>query len=376
MRKQKAAKDAAAPPTNHLDVEQIIKDIKKKQGFKGTQQNLYSYSRIGWGYYREQLQPFNLYSQSFTAATATDALSFIDATELMPSYEILRAEYVEARKELIVKLSVVLLGFQSLKDFIAKAYPKTSVDNMWTAAGLGYYEAAAGLSWDNAATLIRMGNLFMKDNTVRLTANNNMPESFPESFKIAGEEFTAQRQLFKDKEAYCSTKIFEKYEANEKIYNDLLSMTNSGKNIFKSNKIVLKNFIINNLYKSVRGNSPSNLNGFVKTGNSPAIPVEGALVYDKANPERNAVTDETGAYTLEIPMGNYDIVVEAEGFVPQQVQKKVTLGTKSRLSFSLALVPVAEPVQQPIAPTADSSKMLTDAMKGIENGVSGKIVNQ
>lgn len=93
MSKPKAARAAAANPTNLLDVEQLIEAIKKQKSYKGTQQNLYSYARTGWSFYEGQLEPFGLYSQAYTASTGKDAIQFITDTEAMPSYEALRGGY-------------------------------------------------------------------------------------------------------------------------------------------------------------------------------------------------------------------------------------------------------------------------------------------
>lgn len=364
----------AKNPTNLLDVvEELIEEVNRKSSWKGTQQNLYSYARMGWEFYAGQLVPFGLYRAAFTADTGTDALDFITATEAMASFEALKGDYVLARKDLIEVLSTVLHGWQMLKGYCKNAYPASTLNTMLTSAGSANYSPASDYSWDHAATLIRMAKKFMTDNLATLTADLNMPATFPASFTTWGDAFTAQREVFKAKEETARTGIELKFKANEQIYRDFVTMMDAGKVIFKKQRSIYRNFVIGNLYKEVRGNSPSGIVGEIMTGENPALPVANALIYDQANPERSATTDAEGKYDLKLPKGKYTLIIEAPGYVTQTIVKNITLGTTSSLKINLVPAPIllTEEAQSPIAPSKGETNMLKAAVKQMGNGVGG-----
>lgn len=363
MAKTKAALEAAASSEQASSLADIIKDADKKRPYPGTQQNLYSYSTKIWENYLNRLADFSAYRAAFTQQLGDDALSFIAATEAMPSYEALRAEHSMARNKLVADNDAVLGACRQLFDFIAKAFVVADQPGLLMAAGKGYYKGAANFAWDKTATMIRMATTFMKDKGTKLMENDNMPATFPGEFKLLADAFTAQRQLFKVKESEATLAILEKANANNKVYASLSEMTKSADAIYRKNRVALREFTIQQVLKTVRGISPSGIKGRVFQDEH-KTPLGNVLVYDKNDPARFTHTNQDGRFELKYPAGSLTAVFEAEGFQPLEVTKKVSVGTMSptRIVLSAVLPPAI------VQPTGSTSDLLSSAMTSIKEG--------
>ena len=272
MSKPKAAREAAAPIVQALDIDALSKEINAKRSYPGTQQNLYSYSKLGWDNYMVRQPAFKLYNTEFTEELAQKSLAAIVLAESLPSFEALRSGHVIARNDLLKMTQPVLNDWSKLKVYIILAFSKTDQPAMLTAAGSDYYLLASRKSWDSVETLARMAETFMAMHGPALLAKG-MPEDFPAAFRTAKDAFVAQRTVFKDKEKTAQMGIRNKFEANEAIYAGLVRMTEAGKVIYKTDDFERNNFIISRLLKEVRGNSPSGIKGTITTGTMPVVPL-------------------------------------------------------------------------------------------------------
>jgi hypothetical protein len=365
MAKSKAALDAAAPSDQSKSLDEIIKDVNKLKIYPGTQQNLYSFSTQIWGNYLKRLADFSNYRAAYTQNLGDEALKFIVDTEAMPSYEALRAEHSTARNQLVADNDAVLGMCRMLFDFIVKAYTVADQDAQLTAAGKGFYADASNFAWDKAATMIRMATTFMKDKGEKLMEKENMPAAFPEQFKLVADAFTAQRQLFKNKESEAKVGVLNKAAANNAIYSALKEMTDSAATIYRKDKLVMREFTIQQVLKTVRGNSISGIKGKVFQDEKRKKPLSNVLVYDQNDPEHLTRTDKEGRYELKFPSGTLTAVFEVEGFLPLEITKKINVGTMSPTSIVLSPVPVQVAPPAIVPPTGTASEMLNSAMNEV-----------
>ncbi len=363
MTRTKAALEAAATTEASMTVDELILDINQKKIYPGTQQNLYSYSGTIWNSYLSHLSDFTTYRSAFDQRLGEDALAFIAETEAMPSFEALRGEHNLARNQLIMDNDAVLGQCRTLFDYIGKAYSATDLPGQLAAAGKGYYKEASDLQWDKTATMIRMSTTFMREKGAKLMENGNMPDSFPDAFKLVADTFTAQRSLFKEKESQARLGILSKAAANNTIYSALVEVTKSADTIYRKNKVVLWEFTVSRVLKTVRGNSPSGIKGGVYLDQNRKKPLSNVLVYDKNDPERFARTGTDGRYELKYPSGVLTAVFELEGYLPQEITKQITVGTMSPTFLVLSPVPVEAPAIE--SPNNSTSEMLNSAMTGL-----------
>lgn len=355
-----------------MSVTALLSQVRNRKSFRGTQQNLYSYSRLAWNNYLEKLTAFTGYSAKFTQAMGDDALDAIAAAEALPSYEALTDAHLVARMDLIKMLEALLAKWQDLKVYATEAFAAAELPSKLRAAGADHYGPAAGYSWDSAAELIRMGTTFLSENGAALLANDNMPSSFPAAYVAAGAAFSAQRVVFLGKEKQARNGIVLKSDANEAIHASLVAMTTAGRAIYRQDANERRNFTVAKLLKEVRGNSPGGIKGHVTTGMNPAVPLAGVLLVDQDNPERFAVTASDGSYELRVPSGMRTVVVSMEGYATQELLRKIDVGTMHRQSFSLEPVPAEQVLERrvPVSAGQDGlSEALSAAVSEMGNGV-------
>ncbi|MCC6726133.1 MAG: carboxypeptidase regulatory-like domain-containing protein [Saprospiraceae bacterium] len=349
MSQSKAGRTAAAPTVkseNPLDT--LIKKINKSRKYSGTQQNLYTYSKLGWEHYSANLADFTNYSTYYTKAVGDDAIAAITAAEELPSFEALQAGHTTARNSLMALNSVLLGEWQVLADIINKSYSVVERAAMLKAAGADYYADASNLMWDKTATLINMGNTFLKENGATLLDKQFMPSGFPEQFKNAGTAFTAQRTVFIAKEEAARKGIETKAAANEAVYSSLMAMCKSAARIYRDDASMLRLFTVSRLLKEVRGNSPSGIKGRIT--DATGRPLANVLVSDVDDPSRSVLSDADGKYELKYPSGELKVVVSMEGFVPVELERSISVGTMHRQNFVLSpMTPVEVPEVMEVA---------------------------
>lgn len=366
MSNSKAAREAAAPTNQSLNMTALIKAINAKRSYPGTQQNLYSYAELGWNNYLAKVAAFSAYSGVYTLELGEDALAAIEAAKSLPSYEALRAMHSVARNDLIKTTQPLQDNWLKLKGYINAAFDAENRPAMLDAAGAGYYPAIGDESWEGVETFIRMVNTFLSMHGAELLANDNMPATFPTTFSNAGAAFSAQRTLFLLKEKTAKEGVQAKFNANEGIYASLSNMAAVGRAIYRTQPLERSYFTIQSLLREVRGNSPSGFKGVVTTGTLPALPVANAQVFDRNDPARAVLTQADGSYELRVPSGVHQFRLEAEGFVPLDFERKINVGTMHRMSFSLE----AMPTDTAIAPVAslNGQAILHSKVNGVLQG--------
>ncbi|GEM_PF-1371889 len=346
--------------------------------YPGKQQDLYLYSRLGWYNYQRHQPVFGAFSQFYSVELATDQLAFIADTEAMPDQEARAVEPLDAKDDLYDLNAAVLDLFQDGKLYIERTYTDpTKQATMLKAAGYNYFTKAGERNWSSTESLISAFTLFLTNYGAALQASGWMPADFPTVFNTAAMPFLTLWQGYKDKWAFAHKERSEKFRNNNLIYKVLSEMCEVGKRKFAKQPAIKKLFTITALQDEVAGHSTSGLQGLCAIHGDARYPVAGVrLSAMVGTEERVAFTDAKGRYFLQLPSGNYEVKMEAEGFVPRTIQKQVKIGVKSRLNWTMeratAPVAVVAPQQQPVIAPAQSmnlSNMVEGVMEQVRNGV-------
>jgi len=339
--------------------------VNNETKYKCEQDVLYDAGRLGWDNY-ERIQPqFALRSDYFTMQVSTDAKKAIDLAEAMPDKASRQLAASNALTEMERLNPLITTEFQFLELFIRKAYPNTAEAEL-AAAGGTYFAKAIKQNWGATESLARKAKSYMEAHLADLTANNNMPTTFPDAFNALGDAFIAQRSIRNNSLGTSETGTTEKIQANNAVYDTLIKMLEFGKLITKNNKTEEKKFVFEELKKVVKGRKPAGAEGKVKAEVTNKLIANATLSARNLNPNApqqsySTTTDDMGKFFLQMASGEYEITISAPGFTDIVVPKfKVKIGTKSRLNPVLAAMSVA------------TTNLLADAVESMSNGAAVK----
>src|SRR5665213_826914 len=110
-----------------------------------------------------------------------------------------------------------------LKAYILQAYAKDVAPAMLEGAGASLYLKASGNNWSAVRSLIDAANSFISANLGALTADGNMPETFPAAFSEAGASFVNLSVTFFEIDNEKKMLVNQKIEANNAIYESVIS---------------------------------------------------------------------------------------------------------------------------------------------------------
>jgi Carboxypeptidase regulatory-like domain len=319
--------------------------------YLGKQQDLYLYSRLAWRNYMAHQAVFGKFSQYYTVDLATGQLKFIADTAALPDQAARVVEPLDAKDDLVGLNSAVLDMFMDGELYILRTWADpTKQTTMLNAAGKNYYEKAANFNWSSSESLISAFKLFLTLNGPAMQASGWMPEGFPKEFDMVSEPFLTLWDKYKASWDSARQERSVKFYNNNLIYKVMSEMCEVGKRKFANQPEIKKKFTITALLDEVAGNSPSGLQGLCAINGQKRYPVAGVRISAMVGTEeRFALTDDKGRYLLLLPSGNYAVKVEAEGFVPQTLQKSVKIGVKSYLNITMERV-AAPVVPAPVGP--------------------------
>ena len=150
--------------------------------FSYTKELLYTVCTVCWNNCSINLPEFKNFKALYTPQFVTDALQGVQDAQALPDSVAAIAARKAARVQLIQASDGVKACFQALKMYIAQAYTKDMVPSMLDAAGFRFNKNASANNWSAFRSFINAANNFITANLDQLTANNNMPATFPAAF--------------------------------------------------------------------------------------------------------------------------------------------------------------------------------------------------
>jgi hypothetical protein len=302
-------------------------------------QELYSAARLGWDSCSEQLTDFTAFKAKYTATYITAQLAEIDTAANLPDDQARAAKAESERINLTQIADTCLANWQKLKRYIADAFSTEQQKPNIESAGSQYYEKAGNYNWDSLQGLLTAGQTYIAANLAALQANQNMPAVFATTFGTDKTAFDNLHQQFLQSEELSQQGTEAKVIANNKVYSNLISMFLDGQEIYKTNEVIKKQFVFDQVLNLVSGTGTAGIKGYV-TADKTNTPIQGAIVAIEQN-GKSATTDQDGKYQiLQVGANTYNIKIGAEGYTSKLIEN-VVIKTGTISTLSATLVPIS-----------------------------------
>lgn len=299
-----------------------------------TQQELYTIVETVINSLEQNLTDFANFKARYTAQFITDARASLLSARNLPDEQARNADAEIQRIELSKFNRDCLDAWQKLKRYIADAYPAEFQKPKNEEAGQQYYLKASQENWDATNGLITSGSLFLTNNLTDLTANQNMPATFPSTFDALKTQFETKHQKFLAAEEKATTQTQAKITANNDLYSGLVSVCLDGQEIYKKNEALLKQFTITELLYLASGTGTAGFKGTV-TNTTTLQPIEGALLQIEYTDKTYTTETDGKFYFNQLAAKSYSIKVTKDGYQQKTVTQDVSVGTISTLNIQL-----------------------------------------
>ena len=303
-----------------------------KSIFGTSASTLFKICNAAWGFCSDNLSDFTELKAIYTPEFVASALAAVQQAKDLPDSRTTIGERTTARKNLVKATDQVTANWRQLKIYIINAYDKDMTPVKLEMAGASLYQKAAYDNWNSVSQLINAANVFITNNLDALTANSNMPETFPQTFSTAGVSCSELSEFFSNMAVMKEQATGNRIEALNALYQSLMLMLRDGQHIFYNDKILRKQFVFAYL-KSVYGDVRSaNISGLITDASN--LPVEGAVVAAR-DFQYIATTGSNGRYRMRMAEGTYTITVSYPGYTPVEQVVTLSAGLGIRLNFEL-----------------------------------------
>ncbi len=302
--------------------------------YKCTQQEMYTLSRTVLTSLEEHVTDFSNFKPKYDAVFIAAADVALEAARQLPD-EQARGEAAEtARKELGLLNTDVLNKFQDLKSYIFDAYDAELRKMQYEAAGQDYYDKASDKNWDSTKGLLMSASTYISNRSAVLSANNNMPPTFPPEFDALKLLFETKHQFFLQAEEQERVQTAEKINANNAVYATTTGICKDGQKIFRKNKEVKQQFVIEDVMFLISGTGTAGVKGTV-TDSVSGLPIEGVTVLVEQH-DKTDVTDVAGKYSIkQVAAGSYTVSFSKAAYVSVSVAHEVNTGTMGTLNVQM-----------------------------------------
>ena len=301
-----------------------------------TQLELYSGSRMVIRAAIRNIASFTALKPKYDSAFFTAALAEIAAAEALPDEDYRTSEVQAKRLVCQGRATECLNTWQLLKGYIedAKDFSGPMEKVALNAAGAGKYAAASGFDWESVTGLMASGLLFITNNTLALTANNNMPATFADSFSTTADDIQLALSEFQDQEDLKREDTQKKLKANNDLYDKVIQLCKDGQRIFRNDEALRLQFVWEQVMYTVHGAGIAGLHGVVRDSVSNLVLPNALVLVDETGD--SGLSDTDGIYRITgLPAGSYTVKCSATGYVASTVPFKVSQGTISELNFVL-----------------------------------------
>jgi Carboxypeptidase regulatory-like domain len=287
-------------------------------------------------------EDFITFFPEYTPELITQRQAAIDAADLLPDYS--ARVVVKDAAFLTVKScrddGVRLFGF--LLSYIQKTYAADIVESMYDAAGKKYLAAAKKVDWPSVSQLFSSALPFMDEHWAELTEKAKVTPAFLDDFKAKSAAYQAAYTAYKAAEQSVKDKGDEKIMANNAVYSDLMLMLTDAKRVYSDDPERIADYTFKELLGQVQSPKNAGLNGkVIQKGTKTVIKTAKITILVI---EKTTTVDDKGRFEITpLPIGKYDIIVEAEGYVTQIFKDmKIRTGVTTRLNVVMELVATAK----------------------------------
>ncbi|MFN8321861.1 MAG: carboxypeptidase-like regulatory domain-containing protein [Chitinophagales bacterium] len=310
-----------------------------KPNYNCTEQELYTICNLAWKNCGKNLAAFTALKAKYTQIYVDAKLAAVKTASELPDEQQRNEAYETASVNLKKQARICLDTWQLLKRYIADGFPADEQKPKLEAAGHDYFRPASNDNWDSVRGLMTSGLTFINSNNAQLTAADNMPATFQNTFKGEKEEFESRHEKFLTAEEDATVGQNDKIKANNTIHAELMGMLLDGQEIFKKEEALLKQFVFAELLYLASGTGTAGFKGRVTQAGT-TLGIEGVKVTAKNN-NKTTETDTNGKFELnQLASGIYTISFEKEGYQPKTIENwEVKVGTVSNLNVELTPLP-------------------------------------
>jgi hypothetical protein len=214
-----------------------------KSKYNCTQAELYAIANITLNSFQEYLAAFTAFKSIYTATYYADRVAELNAAIALPYFQ-QRDEPVEvARVALKNKAEESLVAWQALKSYIEGTFKDNLEKAYLESAGAELYRRAAGENWDVLKQMLAMASQFITDHGLEMTNADMMPIGFASDFETLRLDVDALYTDFKAKEQNFKQVTAAKINANNALYDNIITIMKDGKKIFRNDAALRDRFV-------------------------------------------------------------------------------------------------------------------------------------
>lgn len=217
-----------------------------------TQAELYAVTGTAWKSFEENNAAFQALKPKYDAMFLAARRLELKTAEELPDEQ---ARYANAEAFLVTlreKATVAKAKWQLLKRYIVDAFPKSLQKTRQEEAGLLLYGEAGVDNWEVMKQLFIAGKNFITTHAAELAANNNMPPTFPGDYDTAKGLFETNYQDYLDETELAVVATQTKITSNNTVYDEVIKMMDDGKEIFKDDEAVRKQFVFDEVLALIK----------------------------------------------------------------------------------------------------------------------------
>ena len=299
---------------------------------------LYIIAIFAWKLCRTNLAAFQGYKALYTDTYIAAALQAITDAQKLKTFREVVAARKTARVDLIAQSTAVRQNWQYLKGYITEAFAKDKINIQLEGAGALFYKKGNS-NWASVSGLISAANDFISTNVATLENNNNMPKTFQDEFKKAGDLFTDQLSIFQNADLAKKNAVSNKAKANNGIYESLMAMLKDGQLVFKNDETMRQQFTYEFLVAMNKGGVAS-LRGYAR--DAKGLPIAGVTI-ESTTGKYTTTTDAKGRYDItRMEAGDYTFVIIKDGYI--RLQQTVTVKPSQANNFNITMTPALQMV--------------------------------
>jgi len=209
-----------------------------------SQATLYTVARNIWNAVKSNIADYSGAKGYYDVAYCEARILEIKAAEYLPDSQGRGTDSEIFKLELTGLAATFREEWQWLKGYIEDGFPKLEVKARVEEAGDKYYGKSGSSDWESVTQLMKQGRLFLAkpERIAVLTANNLMPDTFPDRFLAAETKFSEKHQAFMRAGQIAKEGTGEKAEANDTVYGKVMVACKDGKKLYRRDPIKAKQF--------------------------------------------------------------------------------------------------------------------------------------
>ncbi len=323
--------------------------IMKNKNYPVSQAVLYIVCQNIIDNLRANLAAFTEFSASYDSAFVDGLQKALDDAKALPTESIRALQHESLRLEMVEMLKPTLKKWKALKRYIAKAFTDAFHEANWNAAGWANYQPAADKSWPSVNALMSAGMQYISDNKTVLLANDNMPATFEDAFRVSANDFANKNKAFIAAKQLAQQGTDAKITLNADLYSAIIKVCLDGQLIFED-EYLEKEFSFAAVAELVTPAGAAEAAIEVKNKNT-EMPLAGVEVVVVGTDKQTVTNNEGDAELTELSEGPAKLKFMCDGFADLFVDFDFTAGVRSRVKVEMVPLVVEVPVPEAVTPT-------------------------